>query len=102
MAKFWKDSFLQKRRISWLNNIAYAEYVMNGKTYRGDIQKKQVVGDTIEVFVIVDHSVSGTNTITRIRLYDVDGEMAGERTESIIKSSTQGVLIKFQFPLKEV
>jgi hypothetical protein len=75
---------------------------MNGSTYRGDIQAKHIVGDTIEVFVVVDHSVPGTNTITRIRLYDVDGQMAGERTESIVKSSTQGVLVKFEFPLKEV
>lgn len=102
MAKFWRESFLQKRRREWLNNISYAEYVLNGGTYRGDIQIKQIVGDTIEVFVVVDKSVSGANTITRIRLYDVDGEIAGERTESIIKSSTQGVLIKFEFPLKEV
>lgn len=102
MAKFWKESYLQKRRNEWLRSISYAEYVLNGSTYRGDIQQKKIVGDTIEVYVVIDQSVQGTNTISLIRLYDIDGEVAGERTESIIKSSTQGVLVKFEFPLKEV
>jgi len=102
LANFWNESFLQKMRDKWLKSIAYAEYVMNDVTYRADIQQKKIVGDTIEVYVVIDHSVQGTNTITKIRLYDTDGTIAGERTENIVKSSTQGVLIKFEFPLKEV
>lgn len=102
MASFWRESFLAKRRREWLDSIAYAEYVIGSTAYKADIQQKLINGDKIEVFVVINHLSSGTTTIKSIRVYDTSGELAGERTESIVKSSTQGVLVKFEFPLREV
>ena len=102
MANFWKEKFLDKRRKQWLSSIAYAEYVIGGSAYRADIQDKKINGDKIEVYVVINHLTSGTTTINSIRLYDVDGDLAGDRAESIVKSTTQGVLVKFEFPLREV
>lgn len=102
MASFWKEKFLDKRRKEWLRNISYAEYVISGTPYRADIQDKKISGDKIEVYVVINHLTSGSTTIQSIRLYDIDGELAGERSESIVKSTTQGVLVKFEFPLREV
>lgn len=102
MASFWKVNFLDKRRKEWLSSISYAEYVIGSSAYRADIQDKKISGDKIEVYVVISHLTSGTTTIKSIRLYDIDGELAGERSESIVKSTTQGVLVKFEFPLREV
>lgn len=102
MAGFWKPTYLAKRRNDWLRSIVKAQYRIGSTFYDAVITEKKIEGDTLIVYMVIDHTVSGTTTVNYIRLIDEGGEVAGERAENITKSGTQGVLIKFEFPLKEV
>ena len=102
MANFWTSNYLQKRRNDWLKTIVKAQYRIGSTFYDAVISEKKIVGDTLVVFMVIDHTVTGTVTVNYVRLIDVDGEVAGERAENITKKDTQGVLMKFEFPLREV
>ncbi len=102
MALFWTANYLAKRRNAWLKSIVKAQYRIGTTFYDAVITDKRIEGDTLIIYMVVDHMVEGTTTINYVRLIDEGGEIAGERTENITKSGTQGVLMKFEFPLKEV
>ncbi len=102
MANFWTANYLQKRRNEWLKSLVKAQYRIGSTFYDAVITEKKIEGDTLIVYMVIDHTVSGTATINYVRLIDEGGEVAGERAENITKSGTQGVLMKFEFPLKEV
>ena len=102
MANFWTAEYLQKRRNEWLKTIVKAQYRIGSTYYDAVITEKSIEGDTLIILMVVDHSVTGTVNINSVRLIDVGGDVAGERTENITKKGTQGVLMKFEFPLKEV
>ncbi len=102
MALFWTSNYLTKRRNAWLKSIVKAQYLIGTTFYDAVITEKKIEGDTLIIYMVVDHMVDGTATINYVRLIDEGGDVAGERTESITKSGTQGVLMKFEFPLREV
>ena len=102
MANFWTSNYLAKRRNEWLKSIVKAQYRIGSTFYDATITEKKIEGDTLVIFMVIDHTVSGTATVNFVRLIDEGGQVAGERTENITKSGTQGVLMKFEFPLREV
>ena len=102
LANFWTANYLQKRRDDWLKTIVKAQYRVGVTYYDAVITEKKIEGDTFVVFMLIDHTATGTVNINYVRLIDVGGEVAGERAENITKSGTQGVLMKFEFPLREV
>lgn len=102
MANFWTTNYLAKRRSAWLKTLVKAQYRIGSTFYDATITEKKIEGDTLVIFMVIDHTVSGTATINYVRLIDEGGEVAGERVENITKSGTQGVLMKFEFPLREV
>jgi hypothetical protein len=98
---FWKDEFVKKRRIEWMKSIYSIEAKVGATYYRGTIQKKEIVGDTVVIQSVFSSLGSGTVTITSVRVIDVDGIVAGEQAENITKLEPQGVIFKFEFPIRE-
>lgn len=100
---FWTEKFLAKRREEWLKAIYRAEYTMDGKTYAGTIVTKKVEGEKLLIDII---STQGQgvekNTITEVRLYDDNNDLAGKAAENTVKLSNQGIFTALEITLKEV
>lgn len=97
---FWKESFLNKMRAEWLRRIFKFQYYADGQWYDAVITDKRIEGDTM--YVTTTTTDSAALTITKIRLIDTGGEVAGEISESITKTATQGVITLWEFPLYEI
>lgn len=97
---FWKEGFLNKMRAEWLRRIHKFQYYADGQWYDAVITDKKIEGDTM--YVTTATTDSAELTITKIRLIDTGGEVAGEISESITKLSTQGVITLWEFPLYEI
>lgn len=97
---FWKESFMNKMRTEWLRRIHKFQYYAGGEWYDAVITEKKIEGNTM--YVTTSTTDSAALTITKIRLIDTAGEVAGEISESITKLSTQGVITLWEFPLYEI
>jgi len=97
---FWKETFLTKIRKEWLRRIVKMQYYADGVWYDATITSKGVNGTAITL--TTQTTDSAALNITKVRLLDVDGDVAGEITENIVKSATQGVVTLWEFPLYEV
>lgn len=97
---FWKESFLNKIRTEWLRRIYKFQYYAGGKWYDAVITDKKIDGNTL--YVTTTTTDSEALTITKVRLLDTAGEVAGEISESITKLATQGVITAWEFPLYEI
>lgn len=97
---FWKESFMNKMRAEWLRRIYKFQYYAGGKWYDAVITDKKINGNTL--YVTTSTTDSAALTITKIRLIDTAGEVAGEISESITKLATQGVITVWEFPLYEI
>jgi hypothetical protein len=99
---FWTDNFLNKRRNDWIRSIAKVQYRIGGTWYDGVINSKTISGNAITVIADMAGVPAGSQTISEIRLIDEGGQVAGSKLDSITKAGSQGVLVKFEFPLTEV
>lgn len=97
---FWKEGFMNKMRAEWLRRIYKFQYYAGGKWYDAVITDKKITGNTL--YVTTSTTDSAALTITKIRLIDTAGEVAGEISESITKLATQGVITVWEFPLYEI
>lgn len=97
---FWKEEFLNKIRAEWLRRIYKFQYYADGQWYDAVITDKRVDGNTLRVTTSTTDSAD--LTITKVRLLDTAGELAGEISENIKKSATQGVITVWEFPLYEI
>ena len=97
---FWTDNFLNKMRAEWAKRIVKIQYYASGTWYDALITSKEVVGNKVKI--ITQTSDNSALTITSVRLIDNSGEIAGQRSESIEKKSTQSVITLWEFPLYEV
>lgn len=97
---FWTDKFMGKMRKEWLRRIARIQYYAGGKWYEAAITEKTIEGDTLKVWSQTTDSES--LTITSIRILDTAGDVAGQISESIAKTSTRGVITLWEFPLYEI
>lgn len=97
---FWKEGFMNKMRAEWLRRIYKFQYYAGGKWYDAVITDKKISGNTL--YVTTSTTDSAALTITKIRLIDTAGEVAGEISESITKLATQGVITVWEFPLYEI
>ena len=97
---FWKEEFMHKMRAEWLRRIYKFQY-WDGNCWRDAvITEKKIEGNTL--YVTTATTDSEALTITKIRLIDTGGEVAGEISESITKLATQGVVTLWEFPLYEI
>lgn len=97
---FWKETFLIERRKEWLKSIVKAQYLVGSNWYDAIISEKKIVGNTLYLNIIAD--APSAMTITKVRLIEVGGTVAGEKVENILKKSTQGVLLQLTFPIYEI
>lgn len=97
---FWKEGFMNKIRAEWLRRIYKFQYYADGQWYDAVITDKKVDGNTLRVTTSTTDSAD--LTITKVRLLDTAGEVAGEISENIKKSATQGVITVWEFPLYEI
>ena len=100
-ANFFSDSFMARRRQQWLRSILRLEVRTNGTWYEGDIQKKEVQGDTLVLNVVFSAVDNMSCTIDRSRIFDVYGEVIHEQVEAIKKAKGQGTMIQIKVPIKE-
>ena len=101
MAYFF-DTFLSHRRKQWLRSIHAVEVQVGGKWHRGDINQKEIKGDTLEIRATFPTLDSAACTITASQIIDVRGEVAAYQQRTIQKNSGQGTMIKITIPIYEV
>lgn len=98
---FFKESFLNARRAELLRSVCRFQYQLNGGTWKnGEINSKQILGTSVVVFVNVPSSGSA-DTITGVRVYDNNDNLAGEQAISLQRSGANTALLRFTFPLIE-
>lgn len=98
---FFTDTFLKARREELLRAVSRFQYQLNGSTWKdGEINSKQVVGNAVVVYVNAPSS-GQKDTITAVRVYDRNGELAGSQTVSLTRDSVNVGLLRFTFPLVE-
>lgn len=97
---FWTNTFMSKMRNEWLRRIAKIQYYAGGTWYDAKITDKYVTGNTL--YIRSQTTDNSALTITKVRLIDTGGDVAGEISENITKTSAQGVITLWEFPLYEI
>ena len=98
---FWKETVLNARRAELLRSVTRFQYQRNGGTwYDGEINSKEVIGDSVVVFMNVP-SFGTADTITGVRVYDNNNALAGSQSISLARDSLNTGLLRFTFPLIE-
>jgi hypothetical protein len=92
--------FLDRTRKRWMKWLTKFEYYAGQTWYTAEITDKVIKGDTLQITTVTTDSAA--LTITKVRIYDNNGDLALEADENITKLATQGVLTVWQFPLYEV
>ena len=84
-----------------LNSVVRFQYQLNNSSWHdGTINSKEISGTDVVVFVNVPSS-GGADTITGVRVYDNNGNLAGQQAISLSRSSLNSALVRFTFPLIE-
>lgn len=97
---FWTDKFMRKMREEWLRRIDKIQYYANGRWYDAAITDKAIEEDTLKVWSqTMDNEAL---TITGLRILDISGDVAGQISENLVKTSAQGVITLWEFPLYEI
>lgn len=99
---YFIDNFLNRRRQQWLRSIHAVEVQVGGKWYRGDINTKEIEGETLVIRATFPALDSMACTITASQIIDVRGEIAAYQQRTIQKNSGQGTMIKLMIPIYEV
>ncbi|KAB0577221.1 hypothetical protein EI53_01245 [Fusobacterium naviforme] len=97
---FWTDTFMNKMRNEWLRRIVKIQYYAGSAWYDALITEKKISGNTL--YITSQTTDSAAVTITKVRLIDTGGDVAGEISESIKKTASQGVITLWEFPLYEI
>ncbi|MBQ6208112.1 MAG: hypothetical protein IJK52_13635 [Oscillospiraceae bacterium] len=97
---FWTEKFMGKMRTEWLRRLEKIQYYAGGKWYDAVITDKAIEGDTLKIWSQTMDSES--LTITGLRILDTSGDVAGQISENLVKTSTQGVVTLWEFPLYEI
>lgn len=102
---FYTANFLTKRRQRWLKDIHKVQAKVGVTYYDGIMQKKVIEGNDIVIHVVFSTLDSSAVTITGLRVYDVDGEIAADVAltvdQQITKATGQGVIFKIVLPIVE-
>ena len=98
---FYTDNFLKKRREWWMKSIAKVQAFASGKWSEGTIQQKKLDGNKIVIHAVFTDLTAPACTITSVRVIDIDGETAAQKSDNITTAAGQGVLIKLELPITE-
>ena len=99
---YFMDTFMGHLRQQWLRSIHSVEVQANGAWHRGEINQKEIDGDTLVIKATFPTLDSVTCTITASQIVDMRGEVAAYQKRTIKKNSGQGTMIKLAIPLYEV
>lgn len=98
---FFTENFLNARRGELLRSVCRFQYQLNGGTWRdGTINSKAIEGTDVVVYVNVPSS-GAADTITGVRVYDGNDDLAGQQAISLKRTSLNAALLRFTFPLVE-
>jgi hypothetical protein len=98
---FWKETYLNDRRSEVLRSIKRVQYQTNNSEWRdGEINSKEITGSDVVIFVNVPSS-GVADTITGVRVYDINDRLAGEQKISLQRKNINAALLRFTFPLVE-
>ena len=99
---FFTENFLNNRRAELLRAVTRFQYQLNKSTWiDGEINSKEIAGTAVVVCVNAPSS-GAKDTITGVRVYDNNGELAGSQSVSLSRDSINAGLLRFTFPLIEV
>lgn len=99
---FFTENFLNNRRAELLRAVSRFQYQLNKSAWLdGEINSKEVNGTAVVVYVNAPSS-GVKDTITGVRVYDNNGELAGSQSVSLSRDSINAGLLRFTFPLIEV
>lgn len=103
MANFFQTQFIQDGLESMKKNIYRFEYQLNGNEWHDDatVNSKKIEDNKVVCLVNIPNAAAAADTITGVRFYDMDNELAGSKTVSLSRKSYQTGLIRFEFPLQE-
>lgn len=74
---------------------------LNGGAWQtGTVNSKEIIGTNVVVFVNVPN-FGQADTITGVRVYDINGALAGQQSISLKRTSLNVALLRFTFPLIE-
>ena len=99
---YFINAFMGHRRKQWLRSIHAVEVQADGKWHRGDINQKEIDGDTLVILATFPTLDSVACKITASQIIDVRGEVAAYQQRTIQKNSGQGTMIKLTIPIYEV
>ena len=103
MAIVVSKELVDDTRQLWLDDIISCKYVMNGTTYTGTIQKKEIVGNAARFHIGITHRQDSRqkDSITKVTLYRRSGKQAVEITGTFEKMQLQGRYFRFDLILRE-
>lgn len=99
---YFQNNFLKYRREQWKRSIVRVEVQVGSSWISGDINKKEIEGDTLVIMATFPSIDNSAATISASRLIDARGEVAAYQTRAIQKVAGQGVMIKITVPIYEV
>lgn len=94
------STFLNRTRKRWMYWLTDFRYCIGSTWYPATITAREISGDTLRITTMSTDEVAGT--VTAIRIYDNNGDLALSATENLTKKATQGILTVWEFPLYEV
>jgi len=98
---FFTENFLNARRRELLRSVCRFQYQLDNGAWRdGTINSKEIKGTDVVVFVNVPSS-GRADTITGVRVFDNNDELAGQQAIKLQRSSLNTALLRFTFPLIE-
>ncbi len=98
---FWQGVFLSKRQQSLKREIAQVQYQAGGNWHRGVINSKIVQAAALTVLINLP-ALETDNVITGVRVYDSEGDLAGQQNLSIVRTAGQSAALRLIFHLQEV
>ena len=101
MAQFFSTGFMNRRRAQWLRSIHEVKVRSSGTWYTGEIQKKEVSGDTLIINVVFSDLDARSCYVDRSQITDTYGEVIHEQSENIQKATGQGTMLQIKVPIRE-
>lgn len=92
---------LECLKIYLLRRIEYAQYQVDGAYHRAEIHNADILPDgRVTVEFIIDHTLPGDITVTKVQLLDRNGAVWAEKDVKILRRDAQeGILYRFRFTI---
>lgn len=81
------------------NNLLKCQVLINGSYKDVEIQKTELSGTSIKIYAYLDETFVGK--ITKYKLVMTNGNIFDERTDDISKDNSRGLLVLFEYNIRE-